>query len=410
MTPRPGGPVAVTGLGLVSAAGTDVDSNWKTVLAGVSTAAEDPRLADLPHRVTCRVPEMDLTGLLGRGRAWRLDRFVQLALVAARQAVADAGLDGGAWDGARVAVVLGAALGGTATWEAQHSRFHDHGPARISPLVLPMCLPNMASGEVAIDLGTRGPSLSVSTACASGTTAVGLARDLLLQDRCDVALAGATEACLSPFTVTAFGRMNALADPAQPAARASRPFDADRSGFVMGEGAGVLVLERPDDARGRGAAVRALVTGFGSSSDAYHSTAPDPSGKSAALAVHAALADAGLGPGDVQHVNAHGTSTRLNDITEAGLIARTYDASPSVTATKGVTGHTLSAAGALEAAYTVLAIQHGVTPPVANLTRVDDCAGIDLIHGGSRREAVQVAVSHSFGFGGHNAVLVVQRA
>ncbi|MEU3960305.1 beta-ketoacyl-[acyl-carrier-protein] synthase family protein [Streptomyces buecherae] len=410
MTPRPGGPVAVTGLGLVSAAGTDVDSNWKTVLAGASTAAEDPRLADLPYRVTCRVPKTDLPGQLGRDRAWRLDRFVQLALIAARQAVTDAGLGGGAWDSARVAVVLGSTLGGTATWETQQARFHGHGPTRVSPLVLPMSLPNMASGEVAIDLGTHGPSLSTSTACASGTTAIGLARDLLLQDRCDIAIAGATEACLSPFTITAFGRMKALADPDQPAVRASRPFDANRSGFVMGEAAGVLVLERPTDARSRGAAARALVTGFGASTDAYHSTAPDPSGRGAALAVHAALADAGLGPGDVQHINAHGTSTRLNDAAEAGLIARTYSGSPSVTSTKGVTGHTLSAAGAIEAAYTVLGVQHGLQPPVANLTRVDDCAGIDLIRDRPRRQAVQAAVSHSFGFGGHNGVLVIQRA
>ncbi|MEV6576320.1 beta-ketoacyl-[acyl-carrier-protein] synthase family protein [Streptomyces sp. NPDC051577] len=405
---RHGGPIAVTGLGLVSPAGMDVDSNWKTILSGISAAAEDPRLGDIPYRVTCRAPDFDAPSLLGRDQAWRLDRFVQLALLAARQAVSDAGLDRATWDGTRVAVVIGSSMGGTATFECQHVRFLERGATRVSPMVIPMTLMNMVSGQVAIDLGAHGPSLTPSTACASGATAIGIARDLLSQDRCDIAIAGASESCLSPFAITGLKQMNALANGTHPPSRACRPFDADRSGLVMGEAAGILVLERPADAQARGVPPRALITGFGASTDAFHPTAPDPSGKSAALAVHAALLDAGLGPGDVEHVNAHGTSTRLNDASEARLIARVYSSEPSVTSTKGVTGHTLAASGAIEAAYTVLSIQHGLQPPTANLSRVDDCAGIDLIRDGPRHQTVRAAVSHSFGFGGHNGVLVIQ--
>lgn len=407
---RQGGPVAVTGLGLVTPAGIDVDSNWKTILAGASVAAEDPRLGDIPYRVTCRAPDFDAPSLLGRDQAWRLDRFVQIALIAARQAVAEADLDQTSWDGTRVAIVIGSSMGGTATFESQHARFLERGATRVSPMVIPMSLMNMASGQVAIDLGAHGPCLTPTTACASGATAIGIARDLLLQDRCDIAVAGASESCLSPFAITGLKQMNALADGTHPAAQACRPFDADRSGLVMGEAAGILVLERPSDAQTRGAVPRALITGFGASTDAYHPTAPDPSGESAALAVRAALHDAGLSPGEVQHINAHGTSTRLNDAAEARLIARIYGNAPSVTSTKGVTGHTLAASGAVEAAYTVLGIQHGLQPPTANLTRVDDCAGIDLIRDEPRHQAVHTAVSHSFGFGGHNGVLVIQAA
>ncbi|WP_129308611.1 beta-ketoacyl-[acyl-carrier-protein] synthase family protein [Streptomyces sp. L2] len=402
--------VAVTGLGLITPAGIGVEANWERVCSGVSAAAADPTLGGGPVRISCRVPGFDPMELLGRENAWRLDRFVQLAMVAARQAVDDAGLDRGTWDGARVGVVLGNSLGGTGTFEQQHRRLVDHGPQRVSPLLIPMSMMNMVSGYVAIDLGARGPNLVTATACASGATAIGIARELLRSHACDIVIAGASESALSPTVMAGLNQMGALSGRQDDPLRASRPFDADRDGFVAAEGAGVLVLERVEDARARGARIRANISGYGSSADAYHATAPDPSGVGVSQAVNAALDDAGLGASDVAHINAHGTSTKLNDETEAKVVHRLFGENPAVTSTKGVTGHTLGAAGAIEAAYTVLAVERGTVPPTANLTKADDVVRIDVVRDRARTRRIEVATSNSFGFGGHNAVLVVTAA
>ncbi|MFJ5233122.1 beta-ketoacyl-[acyl-carrier-protein] synthase family protein [Kitasatospora sp. NPDC088391] len=402
--------VAVTGLGLVTPAGMGIEANWERITSGRSTAALDPALADAAVRFACLVPGFDAAELLGREHSWRLDRFVQLAMVAARQAVEDAGLDPQHWDGARVAVVLGNSLGGTGTFEQQHQRLRDHGPKRVSPLLIPMSMMNMVSGYVAIDLKAKGPNLVTATACASGATAIGIGRELLRAGTCDVVIAGASESALSPAVLAGLHQMGALSAREDDPTAASRPFDADRDGFVAAEGAGVLVLERMADARARNARVRARISGYGASADAHHATAPDPSGAGVELAVQAALTDARIGHSDVQHINAHGTSTPLNDSTEARVVHRLFGDTPAVTSTKGVTGHTLGAAGAIEAAYTVLAVERGRLPPTANLRRLDDGVEIDVVHGAAREAKVDVAISNSFGFGGHNAVLVVTAA
>jgi 3-oxoacyl-[acyl-carrier-protein] synthase II len=402
--------VAVTGLGLLTPAGRGVEENWSRLLSGASTATRDPGLDGMAIDFSCRVPGFDPAVELGPENVWRTDRFVQLALVAVRDGLQDAGLDPASWEGARVGVVLGNSLGGSTTFEAQHEKLLTGGPRRVSPLLIPMSMLNMVSGFVAIDIHAGGPNLVTASACASGASAVGLARSMLRSGECDVVIAGACESALSGAVLAGLNRMGALSGRRNDPAAASRPFDADRDGFVPGEAAGVLILERMADARARGARIRARITGFGSSSDAHHVTAPDPSGQGVERAVRVALADADVRADEVDHVNAHGTSTPLNDATEATVIHRVFGDRPAVTSTKGVTGHTLGAAGAIEAAFTVLAVERGEVPPTANLSRLDDGVHIDVVQGGPRRRRVEVATSNSFGFGGHNAVLVVAAA
>ncbi|MEU5609062.1 beta-ketoacyl-[acyl-carrier-protein] synthase family protein [Streptomyces sparsogenes] len=400
--------VAVTGLGLVTPGGIGAGPSWEAVLHGRPTAAHDPELAGQPVRISCRVPGFDPDRLLGGRRAHRLDRFVQLALVAAREAVADAGLDPATWDGGRVGVVLGCADGGPATVEAQH-RVLLENPAWVSPLLLPMQLPNMLAGQTAIEFGATGPNLVVATACASGASAIGTARDLLALGRCDIVVTGGSEAMITPLVMAGFAKMGALSRRDGDPATASRPFDADRDGFVAGEGAGVLVLERVADARARGARVRARISGYGATADAHHMTSPHPDGVGIEAALRAALADAGAGPGDVQHVNAHGTATPLNDLAEGRMLHRVLTSDPLVTSTKGVTGHLLGAAGAVEAAFGVLAVEHQLVPPTANLRTPDP--GLDIrLATAPTATRIDLALSNSFGFGGQNAVLAITRA
>ncbi|MER7399456.1 beta-ketoacyl-[acyl-carrier-protein] synthase family protein [Streptomyces sp. NPDC000151] len=402
--------VAISGIGLVTPAGIGVEANWDRVRAGRSAAARDPELAGLPVDFSCRVPDFDANALLGRRTAWRLDRFVQLAMVAARQAVADAGHDAATWDGTRVGVVLGNSLGGTATFEAQHRTYYDGAPDEVSALMIPMAMVNMVAGYVAIDQRVHGPSLVTATACASGAAALGTARAWLAADLCDIVLAGGTESAITPATLTGLSRMGALSTRRDEPAAASRPFAADRDGFVAAEGAAVLVLERADDLRARGARGYARLTGYGASSDAHHATAPDPEGRGVTRALRTALRDAGVAPDEVDHVNAHGTSTPMNDLTEARALHRVLGTRPAVTSTKGVTGHTLAAAGAVEAAYTALALRDGVVPPTANVTALDPEIEVDVVTGAARRTPIDVAVSTSLGFGGHNAALVLTAA
>lgn len=402
--------VAVTGIGLVTPAGIGIEPTWQGVCAGVPTAATDPELAGLPVDISCRVPSFDPRALLGRRATMSYDRFTQLALVASGEAIADAGLDPSTWDGARVAVVVGNGVGGAATWETQYRRMLDGGPRTVSPLLIPMLIPNMVAGNVAIRFGATGPNLVTATACASGATAIGTARDLLRRNVCDIVLTGGVEAGVAPLMVTGFAQMGALSNRTDSPARASRPFDVDRDGFVMSEGSAMLVLERPGDARARGARIRAHLAGYGASADAHHMTAPDPSGNGVERAIRHALAEAGLGPDDITHVNAHGTSTPLNDRAEANVIARCLGGAPAVTSVKGVLGHSLGAAGAIEAALTVLTIEHGLIPPTANLERQDPEIAIDVVTAKARPQRVDAALSNSFGFGGHNTVLAFTAA
>jgi 3-oxoacyl-[acyl-carrier-protein] synthase II len=398
--------VAVTGVGAVTPAGIGAPQTWEAVCAGRSSCGLDPELSEAPVRLACRVPGFDGDRLLGAARAHRLDLFSQFALVAAHEALADAGHDPAGWDGARVGVVLGNAMGGTLTFEEQRLKLAAEGPGAVSPLTLPLMLPNMVAGQAAMEFGATGPCLVVTSACASGATAIGTARDLLLAGRCDIVLAGGSEASVSPLIVSAFAALGALSRREDDPSSASRPFDTDRDGFVLAEGAGVLVLERAADARARGARTRARIAGYGATADARHPTAPDPEGIGLAAAIRAALADAGAAPGDVGHLNAHGTGTPRGDAAEAAAFARALPHGPPVCSVKGVTGHTMAAAGAIEAVCTVLAVEQGLIPPTANLKRLDPALGLDVSPDPVRRR-IDLALTNSNGFGGHNVVLAV---
>ncbi|ONK11337.1 beta-ketoacyl-[acyl-carrier-protein] synthase family protein [Streptomyces sp. MP131-18] len=400
------GAVCVTGVGTVTPAGDGRDATWKRVCQGLPTAALDDE--GQPPRLACRVPPFGpgrLNGLLAR----KPDRCVQLALLAAREAVADAGLDPGGWDGARVAVVAGAGCCGAQTYEAQHRVLLDAGQHGMSAFSVPGALGNALAAQLAMDLHATGPGLTVNTACASGATAICTALDLLALDRCDIAVAGGAEAPLTPFFQAGFDRMHALSSRFGDPAGALRPFDADRDGFVMGEGAGMLVLERERDARARGARPRARVAGQGATSDAHHIVKPDPGGRGLAAALRQALAAAGAAPADVAHVNAHGTGTPLGDRVEAGVLAEVLPHRPPVTSTKAVTGHLLGAAGAVEAALTVLAVERRLIPPTANLAAPSPGIDLDLVTT-PRPRRLPLALSVSTGFGGHNVALAFAEA
>ncbi|MFE2033746.1 beta-ketoacyl-[acyl-carrier-protein] synthase family protein [Streptomyces scopuliridis] len=404
--------IAITGLGMITPAGNDTDSTWHGVCAGVSPAHRVPELNGCAVDFACTVDGIDLDAAIGGRTAFRMGRYVKFALLAAREAVADAGLDPTRWDGTRVAVVVGTSSGGSASLTEQSVALDRRGPEATSPSGILLTIPNMPAAEIAIKMRATGPSMAPCTACSSGVTALSVARDLLSTGQCDIAVAGATESIVFPVAITGFVRSGAaaLAGPGDDPALLCRPFASDRAGLVLGEGAAIMVLEREPDARARGAEPRALLAGAGATTDAHHPTSPHPSGAVAQRAVEVALRDAGWSPYDVEHVNAHGTSTPLNDATEAALISRVYPHRPPVTAPKGVLGHCMGAAGAIEAGLTVLTLQHGVVPPIANLDAPAVEFDIDCVTKQPLRRRIDRAVSHSFGFGGHNAVLALRRA
>ncbi|MEU8996259.1 beta-ketoacyl-[acyl-carrier-protein] synthase family protein [Streptomyces caniferus] len=402
--------VAVTGLGVISPAGIGARATWDGLLTGRSTAARDPELAGLPVDISCRVPDFDTAALVGRKAAWRLDRFVAMALLAARHAVADAGLDPTDWDAARVGVVMGTGTGSMERYVGEFAKLAAGRPLDISPLAITRSVPNMAAAEIALDLTVTGPNFAVSTACASGSSALGIARDLLRSGTCDIVLAGGAESARHPIPAACFHRMGALSTRTSDPAGACRPFDAARDGFVLSEGAAVLVLERPAHAQARGARPRAHLVGYGASCDAYHYAAPDPDGRGAAAALTAALADAGAAPGDIDHINAHGTGTRRNDLAEAKALRSVFPAPPAVTSLKGALGHAIGAAGAIEAAVTVMSLQRDTVPPTVNHEDTDLDIDLDIVAKVPRTTAQSAAASLSIGFGGQNAALVFRSA
>lgn len=402
--------IAVTGLGMVTPAGVGARATWDGLLAGLPTAATDPVLTGLPQDFSCRVPDFDAYRQLGRRLAWRLDRGTQLALVAAREAVADAALDPASWPSCDVAVVMGVGTCSFEHYEREFARAAAGRPDRVSPFALPRSVPNMVAGEIGLDLGARGANLTVSTACASGTTALGVARDLLRSGSCDIVLAGGAESVCHRIPAICFAQMGALSTRRHDPGGASRPFDRDRDGFVLGEGAAVLVLERGDHARARGATVRALLTGYGASCDAHHITSPDPQGSGLARAIRSALRDARLGPDDIDHINAHGTSTRPNDLAEHHAFHSVFTPPPPVTASKSVLGHAVGAAGAIEAAATVLTLQHQIVPPTANADTPDPDIDLDIVHKSVRAVRMRTAISTSSAFGGQNAAVILSRS
>jgi 3-oxoacyl-[acyl-carrier-protein] synthase II len=401
--------VVVTGVGLQTPAGATLDSVWSTLLAGRSVAAPIQRFdaSPLSVRFGCEFLAFDPEPYLGTKESRRVDRAAQMGFAAAADALADAG-DVGV-DPARAGVIAGTGIGGLITLEDQVKTYIEKGPDRVSPFFVPMMMANATAGIIAIHLGWTGPNLCISTACAASANAIGEATRLIREGLADVVMAGGTECAITPPAVAAFARMGALSKRNDEPELASRPFDADRDGFVMGEGAGMVVLERADRAEARGAHIYGEVAGYGTNSDAFHITAPSQGGAGAAACMQLALDDAGLTSTDIGHVNAHGTSTALNDSAEAEAIRKVFgDTAPPVTSTKGVTGHLIGAAGAVEAIASLQAARVGLVPPTANHHRLgDDIVEIDVVHGEPRSIASAPAISNSFGFGGHNASLVL---
>jgi 3-oxoacyl-[acyl-carrier-protein] synthase II len=399
--------VAVTGLGVKTPAGTTLDAFWSRLLTGRSTAATIKRFdpSPLPVRIGCEVPDFEPTDYLGPKEARRMDRVTQLGFAASADALADAG-DPGA-DPARCAVILGTGIGGLITLEEQLHVYVEKGAGRVSPFLVPMMMTNATAGTVAMQLGWTGPNLCISTACAASAHAIGEAARLIRDDVSDVVMTGGSESCMTPVAISAFARMTALSGRNDDPEHASRPFDAARDGFVMGEGASALLLENWDRAVARGARIYGEVIGYGRNADAYHITAPSPGGEGAAACMQLALDDAGLAPSAIGHVNAHGTSTPLNDAAEAEAVRKVFGGSaPPVTSTKGVTGHLVGAAGATEAVACLLAMRDSSVPPTANLEQIGEEIQLDIVAGSPRKVAPAPALSNSFGFGGHNATLI----
>jgi 3-oxoacyl-[acyl-carrier-protein] synthase II len=403
--------VVVTGLGVKAPAGTDVDAFWETVRAGRSATATIQRFdpSDLPVRFAGEVRDFDPVPYFGPKEARRQDRVTQLGLAAAADALADTGELGA--DPSRCAVVTGTGVGGLESHENQIRIFFDKGAARVSPFTVPQMMANATAGVVAMQFGWTGPNVCIATACAAGAHAIGEAVRLVRDGTADVVMAGGTEACVTPMTIAAFARMGALSTRNDEPERASRPFDAERDGFVIGEGAAFVVLEPLERAEARGATIYGEIAGYGRNADAYHITAPSPGGAGAAACMQLALDDAGLEADAIGHVNAHGTSTDLNDAAEAEAIKKVFgDDAPPVTSTKGVTGHLIGAAGAVEALASLLSMRDGVVPPTANLERIGDDIGVDVVGGQARDIGSKPALSNSFGFGGHNATLILTPA
>jgi 3-oxoacyl-[acyl-carrier-protein] synthase II len=406
--------VVVTGLGIMSPIGRSVDDAWAALLAGRRAAAPISRFdaSAFPVRFACEVKDFDVSEFVGSKAARRMDRCTHLVLAAAMEAQRDAGLDIGA-GGDRSGTAIGTALGGVASFEQTVLQLASLGPERVSPFSIVQSLPNLAAGWVSIELGTRGPLLTQSTACAASSMAIGDALDAIRLGRAEVMVCGGTEAPVTPSSVAGFAAMRALSTRNDDPAAASRPFDGERDGFVVAEAAAVLVLEELEHARARDARIYAELVGYGVSSDANHVSDPDPVGANAARAVRMALADAGVEPADVGYVNAHGTSTPVGDAAETRVLklvfGDTLPKRPLISSTKGATGHTLGAAGAVEAVFTVLSLHHGVLPPTVNQTVADPSCDLDYLANDARFEKVDVAVSNSFGFGGHNSVVAFRR-
>jgi 3-oxoacyl-[acyl-carrier-protein] synthase II len=411
--------VAVTGVGPLASLGTGRQGFWEALLEGRSGIGEITSFdaSAYPCRIAGEVRDFEPTDYMERREAQRMDRFCRFAVAAARLAWEDAGL-GPAPDAAacgvepgRAAVVVGSGIGGISTFEEQYRVLLERGASRVSPHVVPMLIPNMAAGWIAILWGFRGPNLSTVTACAAGTHALGIAYRLIAGGQADLCIAGGAEASITPLALAGFCSMRALSLNNRDPAGASRPFDSRRDGFVMAEGAGLLVLEAAELAESRGARVYAELAGFGMSADAYHVTAPDPEAEGAASCMREALRDAGLRPEDVDYINAHGTSTPLNDRAETAAIRKVFDGHAgrlAVSSTKSMTGHLLGAAGGIEAIASALALYHGTAPPTINLEEPDPQCDLDYVPQRARPLDMRAALSNSFGFGGHNACLALK--
>ena len=407
--------VVITGMGLVTPLGVGIEENWSALLAGRSGIGPITRFdaSAFDVRIAGEVKGFEITRWVTRKEARKMDPFIHYAIAAARMAADDAGWTLPVGSPTRTGVIIGAGLGGLTTLEEAMDTLRERGVGRISPFVIPRLIVNLAPGHVSMIFGAQGPNLCSVSACASGAHSIGDAARLIAWGEADCMVAGGTEATITRIGIGGFAAMKALSRRNHDPEHASRPFDAERDGFVAAEGAGVVTLERLDHARARGARIYAEIVGYGRSSDAYHITLPDPDGLGAALAMKNALADAELAPEAVRYINAHGTSTEVNDIVETRAIKRIFGNSADnlwVSSTKSSTGHLLGAAGAVEAIYTALTVHRGEVPPTANHEHPDPECDLDYVPRVARRAQVDVAMTNSFGFGGTNACLILRRA
>jgi 3-oxoacyl-[acyl-carrier-protein] synthase II len=406
--------VVVTGVGLVNPLGIGIDPVWAKVCEGVSGVGPITKFdtTDFETKIAAEVKGFRSEDFLAPKDIKKMDIFIHYALAATRIAMDDAGLEVSENNTDRVGVIIGTGLGGLSTIEKYHKILLERGPQRISPFFIPMLIANEASGQVAIEYGVKGPNLCIVTACATGNHSIGEACRAIQHGDADAIIAGGVEATITPLAVGGFNAMKALSTRNAEPERASRPFDRDRDGFVMGEGGAVTILEELEYARARGAKIYAELVGYGYTGDAYHLAAPDPDGDGAARCMQMALRDAKLSPTEVEYINAHGTSTELNDITETVAVKRVFGDHARklpISSTKSVTGHLLGAAGSTEAVFSVLAIRDKIIPPTMNYENPDPRCDLDYVPNVAREAEVKVVLSNAFGFGGTNAALIFKR-
>jgi 3-oxoacyl-[acyl-carrier-protein] synthase II len=406
--------VVVTGMGVLSPLGLSTESTWDALVAGKSGAGKIRSFdaSDLPVRIACELPGFDPVAFFDAREARKMDPCTQYAVAATQMAWKDSGLVDGGFVPERTGVIIGSGVGGIQTLETQHAILMEKGPRRISPFFIPMLIADMPSGMVSIMLGLKGPNFSTVSACASGAHAIGVAYDAIRQDDADVMVAGGTEAAVCKLALAGFANMKAISARNDEPELASRPFDAGRNGFVLGEGAGIVVLEELEHAKARRAEICAEVVGYAATNDAYHITAPAPEGEGGGRAMKLALKDAGIAPDAVQYINAHGTSTPLNDKFETTAIKNVFGAHAkklAVSSTKSMVGHLLGAAGGVEFIFTALAIRNSVIPPTINYETPDPECDLDYVPNQAREAEITYALTNSFGFGGHNAVIALRR-
>jgi 3-oxoacyl-[acyl-carrier-protein] synthase II len=406
--------VVVTGMGALTPIGNSVQEFWQALLAGKSgiTKVTFFDASDYATQIVGEVKGFDPGNYMDKKEARRMDRFTQMAIAAAKMAVTDSGLDLDKIDRDRAGTIIGTGIGGMETLHDQYKTLFDKGPGRVSPFFVPMMIANMASGLTSITLGLQGPCMCVVTACATGTNSIGEAFKMIQRGDADIMVCGGTEASVSQAALAGFSSMKAMSTRNDEPEKASRPFERDRDGFVMGEGCGVIVLESLEHAKARGAKIYAEMAGYGSNADAYHITAPAPEGAQAAKCMAMALKDAGLQPSDVDYINAHGTSTPLNDKNETLAIKSLFGEHAyklAVSSTKSMTGHLLGAAGGIECIASILSVVNDMVHPTINYENPDPELDLDYVPNKARQKKVNVAISNSFGFGGHNATVLVKK-
>ncbi|MBC8316565.1 MAG: beta-ketoacyl-ACP synthase II [Desulfobulbaceae bacterium] len=406
--------VVVTGVGLVTPLGTGVEKTWTGLCSGKSGVGLITRFDTTDHivKIAAEVKDFDADQYIDKKLSKHLDLFVQYAIAAAEMTFDDSGFEVTEANASRIGVITGCGIGGLPTIEKYHTIALERGVKRITPFFIPMVISNMGAGQISIVKGLKGPNLSVTTACAAGTHAVGEAYSMISAGRCDVAVTGGSEATICPLAVGGFSSMKALSRRNDEPERASRPFDRDRDGFIMAEGAGILMLEELEHARARGAKIYAEMAGYGLSGDGFHMAAPPEDGDGAVRCMQMALADAGMNVDDIDYINAHGTSTPLNDVVETRAIKKVFGDHArklAISSTKSMTGHMLGGAGGIESVFTALSLHHQIIPPTANLENPDDECDLDYVPGSARETKIRAAMSNSFGFGGTNAVIIMKK-